>query len=229
MTRRNTRVLPIFATLQTPAALANDDNVPIIGRITRFGALWTTLAGTGPGGVGFGAPTFAPDNADAVAPSATNSDLLAITRATLFNGANWDRQRSASAANISAAPAFGNALVALAGNWSQTSTPGAAAQATTTRALQAGARHVCTSIAFALAGIAAQPNIIVNLRDGASGAGTILWSMQVGPLVIGTSTQIFLSGLSIFGTAGTAMTLEFAGAPAAGNFESVAMTGYTTG
>src|SRR5687767_14605001 len=123
------------------------------------------------------------------------------------------------------------ALLAVApGNWSVNHTPAAATQATITKAAgAAGVRHVCTSISATLAtiGTAQSSVILLNLRDGATGAGTILWSKQVA-LPANAVWNVDLSGLTIVGSAATAMTLEFSAANAAASFASVAMTGFTT-
>lgn len=109
--------------------------------------------------------------------------------------------------------------------WSVNQTPAATTQATISKAAVAGVRHCCTSISFALAGVAAQPAIQVNLRDGATGAGTILWSMTI-VLPVGGFVAFSLDNINIPGTAGNAMTLETSAAPASTNQASVAMTGF---
>ena len=90
----------------------------------------------------------------------------------------------------------------------------------------AGVRHVCTGVSASVAAAAtAQPAVIVNLRDGATGAGTILatWALSA---IVNSMGVIQLTGLNIVGTAATAMTLEFAGATAAGVVGSVNLVGY---
>jgi hypothetical protein len=111
--------------------------------------------------------------------------------------------------------------------WSLNHTPGAAAQATISRAANATLRHYCRSISWTLAcGATAQAvAAIVALRDGATGAGTILWSKQVILPANGVWSES-IDNLNIPGTSGNAMTLEFTAAGAAGTFESVAITGY---
>lgn len=104
--------------------------------------------------------------------------------------------------------------------WAVAGVPGADAQATVTRAAAgAGVRHVCTSILavylgnFAGAPAPTNPNRYVQLRDGASGVGTILWQSALSvQAVSGAVNKIELSGLRIVGSAATAMTLEFSGA-----------------
>lgn len=107
-------------------------------------------------------------------------------------------------------------------------TPAAATQATASLAT-AGAtqRWICTSISatLACAGTAQAAAAILNLRNDATGAGTIIWSKQV-VLPANGLWEVNLTDLSIPGAYGKAMTLEFAGAGAAATFESVALTGY---
>lgn len=114
--------------------------------------------------------------------------------------------------------------------WAVNHVPGAAAQATITRAAAgAGLKNVCNSIsaAFVAGGTApAAATITLNLRDGATGAGTILWSKTLGvQAAAGSGQHIDLGGISIVGSANTAMTLEFSAAGAANTLESVAMSG----
>jgi hypothetical protein len=106
-------------------------------------------------------------------------------------------------------------------------TPAAATQATISQAAAAaGVRNVCTLISGSecTVGTAQAAVVQLNLRDGATGAGTILWSMSFS---FGTTTMIaVVVPVHIFGTAATAMTLEFSAAGVAASFQSVAMTGY---
>jgi hypothetical protein len=145
----------------------------------------------------------------------SNTDLVAVTAANvgLFNGATWDRQRSASAAALAAQSGIGSALVALPGTVPTTSNPAAGAQASASRAAGgAGVRHICTALSFgfsattALAGIT---TLTINLRDGATGAGGVLraWTFTL-PAAAQAPFSVNLSGLSIPGSAATAMTLE---------------------
>lgn len=148
----------------------------------------------------------------------------------LFNGATFDRAREASATNVAALTGLGAQLSAAPGEWAINHTPAVNTVATITRAAgAAGVRHVCRSITATLIGLAAaaETTVLVNLRDGATGAGTILWSTRL--LVTGTvgsQVGVSITGLNIPGTAATAMTLEFAAAGGASTFETVALTGY---
>jgi len=171
------------------------------------------------------------NNADALAVS-TLGTLGVSSFSRAFNGTTYDRLRTTSAATVSATTQPFNLATAHPGEWSINHTPAANTQATITRAAgAAGVRHVCRSITVTLIGLAAaaEATVLVNLRDGATGAGTILWSARL--LVQGTvgrQETITLSNLNYFGTAATAMTLEFAAAGGANTFETVAVSGYDT-
>lgn len=190
-----------------------DANKPIqIARLTGFdGADWDRVR------VGV-------DNADAQAAAALGV-LLSMARLQGWNGAAFDRLRTLSAANLAAFAGVGGLVTAGPGEWALDSQPAAATQATVTRAAVAAQRHVCRSISVSLAAVAAQGIIRFNLRDGASGAGTVLWSTAM-VVLAGDSKQVTISGLNIFGSVNTAMTLESSAAPAAGNFAQVSLSGY---
>lgn len=110
-------------------------------------------------------------------------------------------------------------------DWAVSSTPAVGVQATATKAASPGMAHVCTSIAATMAGTAVQTQLTVNLRDGTTGAGTILWSITLTLPAVGVVVIAF-AGLAIRGTNGNAMTLEFSAAGAGTTTESVALTGY---
>lgn len=120
------------------------------------------------------------------------------------------------------------------GTWTATHAPAANTQATASRAAGgAGVKNVCAAILVTLAAGATAPsavNVTVNLRDGASGAGSVLWGASLSlPAVAGQNAPVIaLSGLWIEGSANTAMTLEFGTAGGANTIESVAMQGTTT-
>lgn len=146
--------------------------------------------------------------------------------------ATLSRARAGTAANLSATTQEFAQIVTAPGEWAVNHTPAANTQATISQAAGgAGVRHVCKSITVSLIGLAAaaETTVLVNLRDGATGAGTILWSTRL--LVTGTvgsEVAIALPNLNIVGSANTAMTLEFAAAGGASTFETVAMTGFST-
>lgn len=114
----------------------------------------------------------------------------------------------------------------LPGQWSIQHQPATATQATITRAAVGNTRHVCTGITACIAaGATAQTPIIVNLRDGATGAGTILWSGALSAPVNGCAS-VPVAGFNIPGSLGVAMTLEFAGAGVAASQETVSLQGH---
>lgn len=117
-------------------------------------------------------------------------------------------------------------------NWSVQLAAAVGVQGTVTKAAGgAGVKHVCTGvIASFVAGTAAPAAVVatVNLRDGATGAGTVLatWYMSLPATAGASSAPVVLSGINIPGSANTAMTLEFAAAGGANTFESVTLIGY---
>ena len=148
----------------------------------------------------------------------------------LFDGATFRRAVSGSVTTLTAVTSQVNPPLSVAplSTWSITHTPGAATQATATKAASTGVRHVATNITACLAvGGTAQTPIVANLRDGASGAGTVVRSWAFSAPVNGTSVCVTQSDLSIIGTAGVAMTIEFTGAGVAASQETVSMSGYS--
>jgi len=141
-----------------------------------------------------------------------------------------------SAANMATATQSDALKVASPGNWATNQQPAVGALASAVRpAGGGGVRHVCNAISFSwstdgTANGAAQ-QITVNLRDGASGAGTVLmtWSparTTTTATDAGNSGSIHLSGLNILGSANTAMTLEFAGTASNHEQYSANVVGY---
>jgi hypothetical protein len=109
------------------------------------------------------------------------------------------------------------------GTKSVVNTSGAAGTATIGVAALATGRHVCKGLSVSVAaGAAAQPAVRAVLRDGATGAGTIIWSKTLACAAGGFAT-VDLTGLSLVGSLNTAMTLEFAAAGAANSIEDVTL------
>jgi len=107
--------------------------------------------------------------------------------------------------------------------------PAAATQATISQAAgAAGVKNVATKLSFSIyTGASAQTIITVGLRDGATGAGTVLWSKSVAlPANSYWSENVDLPHIQ--GSAATAMTVEFSAAGVANSVESVCLMGYTT-
>lgn len=136
--------------------------------------------------------------------------------------------RGVSATNLTQTISDGTAFNVPLSTWYVTHTPAAATQATISKAAGgAGVRHVATTItACSAQAAAAQTPIAINLRDGATGAGTIIRSWKISSTVQ-DSKCVDLSGLAITGTANTAMTIEFAAAGVAGSEQTVSLTGFS--
>ena len=150
------------------------------------------------------------------------------------SGGTWDRNRAASAEMLTATLSSGIQLTTPHSTWSVTSEPAANTRATATRAAGAvGVRHVSTAISacygdFGTGLGGAVTEYRVRLRDGASGAGTILWSgYTIVSGIAGDSKCIGPLPISSIGTGATAMTLEYEAAPGALNFQTVTLTGYS--
>ena len=118
--------------------------------------------------------------------------------------------------------------------WSAVHTPATATQATATKiAGSAGVKHVATYLTYVYSAgasaIAAAAPLLINLRDGSTGAGTILWSAYVNiPAVAGQTTHGEVGPLAIVGSAATALTLEFSAAGGTNSYQSVTLLGYDT-
>lgn len=107
-------------------------------------------------------------------------------------------------------------------------TPAAAAQASASKtAGGAGVSNVCLRcIATVSAGATAQTPIVLNLRDGATGAGTVIasWSLAC-PTNSCVVVDTGVAPLFLMGSPNTAMTLEFAGAGVAASQETCTIIG----
>ena len=110
--------------------------------------------------------------------------------------------------------------------WHETNVPSVAAQATTSRAGVTGIQHVAKRVSASIAtGATVQTPLVLYLRDGASGIGAILkaWTRAVGA---DGYAEVEADFLDVEGTAGNAMTLEWAGAGVANSQQTVSLTGY---
>lgn len=139
-------------------------------------------------------------------------------------------QVSGSASQLAGQSANGAVLTVLPGNFSAINNPAAGAQASASVAAGGTTvRHVANCITFSSGSTTAPAltALTVNLRDGASGAGSIIWTHEV---VISASTgqntpPVEVCGLNIVGSPNTAMTLEFS-AGLANLIEAVSFSGY---
>ncbi len=149
----------------------------------------------------------------------------------LYNGAAYVNGRTVSATNLALTTAVGSALIEKGARWSVNSNPAVSTQATASKAAGgAGVRHVVDCISFS-SGATTAPGaataLTVQVRDGASGAGTIIWERRVvAPASTGTFNEFATCGLNLIGTANTAMTIEWS-ALLTSLFESVSLSGYS--
>lgn len=115
--------------------------------------------------------------------------------------------------------------------WAISNVAAANTAATVSKAAGSAAqRHVCTGFQVTMSSLGAPtPEVIVfQIRDGATGAGTVIWSGSISlPAVAGTSTSCGLTGLWLVGTAATAMTIETAQGGGANDYISVNLQGVT--
>ena len=152
-----------------------------------------------------------------------------------FDGVNWDRYRTASLANFPTAETLtsrnptGVRLEEKSSRWSVVSNPAAGSQATASIASEASVRHIVDCVSFsASAGVApALTALTLNVRDGATGAGTVIWTWTI-EISATTGQDVVphsICGLNLVGTTATAMTAEFS-AGLANLSESVSISGF---
>mgnify|MGYP001566800462 CR=1 FL=1 len=149
----------------------------------------------------------------------------------------WETAASTAADRVNASfDLYGrlrtNPGYAAADAWSTKHTGAANAQATISKAAgTASQRHVCTGYAWSLSSGAGAPTselITIAIRDGATGAGTIIWEETVSLVATaGQSARGGMAGLWLVGTAATAMTIETDSAPGANVVGSVSISGVT--
>lgn len=115
--------------------------------------------------------------------------------------------------------------------WAATHAPAVNTQASATKAAEAERRHVCTGFKARLVGGTTAPAAVVatvHLRDGATGAGTPLMTFTLAlAAAVAAVDEVSMEGIAVFGSANTALTIEFVAAGGLNTFEAVTMTGYT--
>lgn len=137
-----------------------------------------------------------------------------------FDGTTFTINRLANLATMptSVTTTARNALGAQVGEFGSrfivNSAPAAGSQASASIASEASVRHVATGLCFSSGSTTAPvlTSLQVNLRDGATGAGTVLASFEVEiPAATGVDTAPFCTQFTggIVGTTATAMTVEW--------------------
>jgi hypothetical protein len=153
----------------------------------------------------------------------------------LWDTTQWVRGKGTALATYPVASTLttrnivGATVVEHSSRWSVVHNPAASSQATASIAAEGSVRHVADCISFS-AGSTTAPALTaltVNLRDGATGAGTIIWTHEV--IVSAATGQNVLPfstcGLNLPGTTNTAMTFEWS-ALLTNLIESVSISGY---
>ena len=133
---------------------------------------------------------------------------------------------------LTARGAVGALLVELPSRWSVVSFPASGSQGTASIAAEAAVRHKvdCVTWAGASSGAVAAAAGNLAVRDGATGAGTVIWQVSLAHLVAAaagsqTIPVTTVCGLNLVGTTNTAMTAEL-NAGVTGEVQSVSMSGY---
>jgi hypothetical protein len=136
------------------------------------------------------------------------------------------------ATTLTARNVAGSLFAEKSSRWTVVSFPAANSQGTASIAAEAGVRHVVDCVSFGAdagaAVTAAAGNFAV--RDGATGAGTVIWQIAVAHLVaagagIQTIAPQSFCGLNLVGTTNTAMTAEL-NAGVTGEVQSVSISGF---
>jgi hypothetical protein len=146
----------------------------------------------------------------------------------IFNAPGF--HTSSYAVALSSALNLSPMLVEKGSRWDVVNAPSVSTQASASQTAGAatGVRHVADCVSYSAGAITAPTatQLTINLRDGATGAGTVIWSKTV---VIPATAVNHLDGnfcgLNLLGSVATAMTLEFSAA-LTNEFESVTLTGY---
>jgi hypothetical protein len=159
-----------------------------------------------------------------------NQALVTASANVLFTGTQGVFFIASELSSVNVAPGQnkrGIQSVEHCGHWSQSHEPAVTVLGTTTKAASGGITHVCTGFSGSLVAVAAiAAPLYLRIRNGASGLGTILWSMAF-TAPAGTCINYALSGLSLVNTEGNALTCEWSAAPGATNFQAVSLTGFS--
>lgn len=132
-----------------------------------------------------------------------------------------------AAANSTGTTLTGIQIVTGPAGWTVPVQAATASQCSASVAASATTRHCAIGVTACFVATAAQTQLFVNLRDGATGAGTVKWNGIMADTVgLGTCITQDFSGGPICGTINTAMTLELSAATAATNGCATTLRGY---
>lgn len=168
-------------------------------------------------------------------PANGQSNFL-IQLATGSGGVETHRSATLSnytvSSTLTARGALGAALVEKAARWSVVSFPASGSQASASIAAESGVRHVvdCVTWGADAGGAVTAAAGDLAIRDGATGAGTVIWRVAVAHAVaaaagVQTIPPNTVCGLNLVGTTNTAMTAEF-NAGVTGEVQSVSLSGF---
>jgi hypothetical protein len=154
----------------------------------------------------------------------------------LYDGATqWNRERQAGintmpvATTLTGRNSIGTQITEYSSRFTVVSSPAVSTQASASIAAAGSVNHVLTHVCFSAVSSTAPALTLVDVvvRDGASGAGTIIAQFKVAiTAATGQNVTPFCSpDLNLVGTTNTAMTAEFS-ALVTNVFESVTLTGY---
>lgn len=180
-----------------------------------------------------------------VTDAAALSDALANPTAPqigsnqlLWDTVQWVRSKAAALATYpvstttTARSIVGANIVEKSSRWTVVSFPAAGTVGSASLAAEVGVRHVIDCISFAADASAAVTAAAGNvaIRDGATGAGTVIWQFAVAHAAaaaagVQTVAPHSFCGLNLVGTTNTAMTAEF-NAGVVGEVQSVSISGF---
>lgn len=153
----------------------------------------------------------------------------------LWDTAQWSRHKGTALATFPTSQTLtsrnivGGAVSERSSRWSVVSAPAVSNQATASIAAEGSVRHVADCVTFSGGSTTAPAltNLTVNLRDGATGAGTVIasWQVTVSNATGQNVAPFSACGLNLVGTTNTAMTAEYS-LLLTNLLESVTLTGY---
>jgi len=169
-------------------------------------------------------------------PSTQQPIIQQLATGSATGGLDTERSltlaNSVAATTVTARNLVGSALAEKNTRWTSVSFPASGSQGTATIAAEAAVRHVVDCVTWAAdssaAVVASAGNLAV--RDGATGAGTVIWQVAIAHLVaaaagVQTIAPNTVCGLNLAGTTNTAMTAEL-NAGVTGEVQSVSMSGF---
>jgi len=137
----------------------------------------------------------------------------------VWDTTQWVRRKGTAlatfptAVTLTSRNAVGAAVMEHSSRWSVVSAPAVSNQATASIAAEGSVRHVVDCVAFSAASTTAPAltALTINIRDGATGAGTVIWSYALAAAnATGQNIPPYsICGLNLVGTTNTAMTAEF--------------------